>query len=373
MAQSAKHHVCRNGGIKLIETVAVFERKAETLTYTRCVIDKVIELSKEEYVQFSNHLLDEQDFIKENREFMYEETNGKNHCLLVLGEGLNDGVLVQAEGCSFARYAAVLPNARMLWNMEQHPTLKKHYENAISVYESYSEKTMQNHQDGHYRIDLDDIFSEVNSQYLTKSLLEDMMQENPDFETVELIDGELFITLAEHAQERNPAQPIRRLKSEEIEIMLAKHVLWLHDAGGEQADFTNCEIYDMDLESYRLDQAIFKNAVIRNSSLRCANVRGADFENAIFEVCDVSHIISEDANFKGTSFKICEMQDTVFKNCNLKDAFLFQVATRDCRMQNCCIENIKIRNQGSQRISMQECSRDEIEWEQENMDVGMSM
>lgn len=255
--------------------------------------------------------------------------------------------------------------------MEQHPTLKKHYENAMSVYEHYSERAIKNHQDGFYRIDLADIFAEINSQYLTKSLLEDMMQENPAFENVELIDDELFITVSKQAQ--NLKQPLKKLTSEETEIMLAKHVLWLHDAGGERADFTNCEIYDMDLESYRLDQAIFKNAVIRNSSLRCASVHGTDFENATFEICDVSHIVAEDANFKGTRFKTCEMQATVFKNCNLKNAGLFQVLASDCRMQNCCIENLTVRNKVTQKISLQECSRDEIEWEQANMDVGISM
>ena len=357
----------------MIETVAVFERKPDKLQYTKCVVEKMVELPQEEYWQLFNHLSDDQTFIEENIKCMHQDDLGKRHCLLVLGKGIEDGILVGAQGYSHARYAALLPNARMLWNMEQHPTLKKHYENAMSIYESYSEVAIANHQDGHYRIDLDDIFSEVNSQYLTKSLLEDMMEENPNFETVELIDDELFITIAEQTQGRNPAQPIRRLKSEEIEVMLAKHVLWLHDAGGEQADFTNCEIYDMDLGSYRLDQAIFKNAVIRNSSLRCASVRGTDFENAIFEVCDVSHIISEDANFKGASFRICEMQATVFRNCNLKDASFFHVSTRDCRMQSCCIENVEFRNDKSQRISLNECSRDESEWQQENMDVGISM
>lgn len=260
---------------------------------------------------------------------------------------------------------------KMILDMEQHPTLKKQYENAISVYEYYTEKALSDHQEGVYRILVDDVLDEEVGRYLTSAVLEDMMQENPAFEHVELIDDELFITVAKQTQE--PIQPIKKLTSEEVEIMLAKHVLWLHDAGGEQADFSNCEIYDMDLESYRLDQAIFKNAVIRNSSLRCANVQGADFENATFEVCDVSHIISEDANFKNASFKICEMQATVFRNCNLKDATFFQVATSDCRMHNCCIENVKIRNKESQKISLNDCSRDEYEWQQENADVGISM
>lgn len=185
----------------MLEVLAVFERKKETLKHARCVIDKVIELSKEDYIQFSNHLLDEQDFIKENSGCMYEETNGKNHCILVLGEDMDDGILVQAEGCSYARYIALLPNARMLWNMEQHPALKTLYENAMQVYEHYTKQALSNHQDGHYRMYLPEVFSEPNSQYLTNSLLEDMMQENPAFEHAELIDDEIFITLQKQSQE----------------------------------------------------------------------------------------------------------------------------------------------------------------------------
>ena len=350
----------------MIETVAVFERKPDRLRYTKCIIEKMIELPQEEYWQFFHHLSDDQIFIEENVKCMYQDELGKRHCLLVLGVGMEDGILVEAQGDSHARYAALLPNARTLWNMEQHPVLKEQYENALHVYEEYAEKAISDHQDGVYRLLMDNVLDEKEGRYLTSAVLEDMLKENPDFEHVELIDDELFITIAEQTQERKTMQPIRKLKSDEIEIMLAKHILWLHDAGGERADFTNCEIYDMDLESYRLDQAIFKNAVIRNCSLRCANVQGADFENATFEICDVSHIVSEDVNFKGANFKICEMQSTVFQNCNLKNASIFQSLTSDCRMQNCCIENVKIRNKETQKISLQECNRDESEWMEQN-------
>lgn len=357
----------------MIETVAVFERKPDKLQHTKCVIEKMVELPQEEYWQFFNNLSDEQTFIKENNECMYQDELGKRHCLLVLGKGIEDGILVEAQGYSYARYAALLPNARTAWNMEQYPVLKKQYENAISVNEYYTQEALTHQQDGMYRILVDDVFSEITGQYLTKSLLEDMMQDNPNFEHAELIDDEIFITLAEQPSQEDGKKSIKELTSQEVEIMLAKHVLWLHDAGGEQADFSNCEIYDMDLESYRLDQAIFKNAVIRNTSLRCAEMQGTDFENALFQVCDISHTIPEDANFKGARFKVCDLQATVFKNCNMKDARFFQVATNDCRMNNCCIENVKIRNDDSQKISWRECSRDESEWQQESADIGISM
>jgi hypothetical protein len=34
------------------------------------------------------------------------------HCLLVLGEGCSDGVLIEAEGYNYARYSSFMPGAR---------------------------------------------------------------------------------------------------------------------------------------------------------------------------------------------------------------------------------------------------------------------
>ena len=34
---------------------------------------------------------------------MYVDTEGVSHCLLVLGEGSDDGILVESEGSSYAR------------------------------------------------------------------------------------------------------------------------------------------------------------------------------------------------------------------------------------------------------------------------------
>ena len=201
LAQSSRHHVYRNGGIELIETIAVFERKPTRLQHKKCVIEKVVELSQEEYWQFYNNLLDDQTFIEENKDCMYQDEHGTMHCLLVMGENMEDGVLVESEGLSYARYAAVLPNARLLWNMEQHPVLKTQYENALSMYDYCAEKALSDHQDGVCRILVDDVLTEDARRYLSSIVLEDMLQENPDFENVELIDDELFITIAKQTQE----------------------------------------------------------------------------------------------------------------------------------------------------------------------------
>lgn len=93
-------------------TSAQLMRKEPELRVDKCKIEAVVELDSNEFYDFRNHLFDNQDFIKEHRDLMYQDRDGVSHCLLVLGEGEEDGILVESEGSLYARYSALLPNAR---------------------------------------------------------------------------------------------------------------------------------------------------------------------------------------------------------------------------------------------------------------------
>ena len=180
----------------MIYTTAVFERKEPYLKSSKCVVEKVIELSKEVYEQFNKEKLDYYTFIEENKELMYEDEQGM-HCILILGEGMEDGILIESEGASYARYAAVLPNARTLWNMDQHPELKTHNANAIRMVEKYKEKILNHHQDGIYRILLEDFEADMDAKYVSGELLAELLEKDERFQQVELIDDEIFIVLSQ--------------------------------------------------------------------------------------------------------------------------------------------------------------------------------
>ena len=84
---------------------AVFSRKEPKIEAKEFCVEKVIMLPAGEYESFTNHLMHRHDFIRENVDFMYEK-DGVRHCLLVTGEGMEEGVLVESEGSSYARYFA---------------------------------------------------------------------------------------------------------------------------------------------------------------------------------------------------------------------------------------------------------------------------
>ena len=95
-----------------IITSAMLMRKESSIEIDKCKVETIVELSYSEFQDFKNHLFDNRPFIEDNIDYMYRDNEGINHCLLVLGEGEEDGILVESEGYSYARYTALLPNAR---------------------------------------------------------------------------------------------------------------------------------------------------------------------------------------------------------------------------------------------------------------------
>ena len=96
---------------------ANFREKPCNFLMDDCQIEKVVELSYEDFCQLKITPLVDQPFIMENKGCMFHR-NGVIHCLLALGQGSNDGVLVDAEGYDYARIAAYIPGMRDIVNAE---------------------------------------------------------------------------------------------------------------------------------------------------------------------------------------------------------------------------------------------------------------
>ena len=96
----------------MLETRAVIQRKNPWVEADWCQIEKVIEISGDDFEEFQYNLMNDYDFIKENIGKMWLDEDDISHCLLVLGEEQPDGILVRSEGASYARYYAFMPHAR---------------------------------------------------------------------------------------------------------------------------------------------------------------------------------------------------------------------------------------------------------------------
>ena len=107
----------------MFETKASFKRKDTEIEAVDCVVDQVVRLGGAEFDRFSHNLLRDWDFIRDNPIDTIIDAQGRYHCLLVVGEGRRDGILVNAEGGSYARYTALLPGAAELLDNERYPAL----------------------------------------------------------------------------------------------------------------------------------------------------------------------------------------------------------------------------------------------------------
>lgn len=110
-------------------------RKAETIAEltpkNEIIIEKVILLDADTMHDFKNDLLEDWDFIKDNVDYMYQDTNKVEHCILVMREGDDYGVVVQSEGYPYARYSAYfnVPEDFGCWRWEVYP--QKRYDEIL--------------------------------------------------------------------------------------------------------------------------------------------------------------------------------------------------------------------------------------------------
>ena len=93
---------------------AVMERKATEYDFTRCAIDQVIEIGEAEFEAFLRRPLIDYEFIAEYNRAQHDYTGSTRPCLLLLGKEHDDGILINSEGASYARYSAYIPHARQI-------------------------------------------------------------------------------------------------------------------------------------------------------------------------------------------------------------------------------------------------------------------
>jgi len=75
------------------------------------VVEKVIRLSKSEFEALLKEPLKDRSYVKENKELMYEDKDGFMHCIYVVADDYDYGILIESEGSDYPRYTAYLPKA----------------------------------------------------------------------------------------------------------------------------------------------------------------------------------------------------------------------------------------------------------------------
>ena len=75
------------------------------------IIEKAVRLSKEEFEDLLKEPLKDRNYVKENKDLMYEDKDGYMHCIYVVADDYDYGILIESEGSDYPRYTAYLPKA----------------------------------------------------------------------------------------------------------------------------------------------------------------------------------------------------------------------------------------------------------------------
>ena len=98
---------------KMIINANLIRKESEFRTKS-CVVEKAIAVSHAEFDDLKRHPLRDNELIAENDNY---------HCLLIYDEEQGDGLLIESEGTSYARYAQYIPRAKELVESHQNPEI----------------------------------------------------------------------------------------------------------------------------------------------------------------------------------------------------------------------------------------------------------
>ena len=72
-------------------------------------IEKVVRITPDEVADLIANPLADRSYVKENKRLMYQDESGTMHCIYIVAEGYDYGILIESEGADYPRYTAFLP------------------------------------------------------------------------------------------------------------------------------------------------------------------------------------------------------------------------------------------------------------------------
>lgn len=107
---------------KMIINANLLRKESEFRTQ-KCIVEKSAAVSHAEFDELKRHPLRGNELISEYVDLMYCDKDGNYHCLLVYDSQDGDGLLIESEGSSYARYAQYISGAKELVERRQNPEM----------------------------------------------------------------------------------------------------------------------------------------------------------------------------------------------------------------------------------------------------------
>ena len=160
---------------------------------------------------------------------------------------------------------------------------------------------------------------------------------------------------------------LKVITQKEFELMSAKHLLWLENGLGEQADFSNCLLRDLEMSDRWLENMIFDNAKIIDSRMNGANVNASSFKGTRIIKTECMEMTAIDSDFTGAKFSNCDLSRADMTSSNLTKTAFWDCHFYNSILRESCLEKTKFHRTDIEDCDTTDCVYDEQEWtEQKN-------
>lgn len=173
--------------------------KADRFVPKKCAVEKVLEVSHEEFQHFIENPCGRNYYLPQYKNLMgfYDDTY---HGVLFVDDKNGDGLLVNSEGADYARYSQFIPNAREIIQRHEQTAaldnLKIHMDCCIDRW------LKQNESENEFGIPLTDLIDDSNLAEIFVDYVSEMLYSDPRIEYCELTQNSIEVTKRELVETR---------------------------------------------------------------------------------------------------------------------------------------------------------------------------
>lgn len=247
--------------------------------------------------------------------------------------------------------------------MEESSTLTAFVERMIRITDEMVDQIKECQIDGEYRFYANSFDVAADDEPADFDLFMAMLAERPEIAEVDYAeDDQLYAILKPEFATYEDDSHRRKLTQHEVDVICAKHTLWLHDGSGERADFTDCLLTGIDFSNRGLDQAIFAGAKMVDCNLHETRLNEADFRNAKMYYCCAVNMQAKNSNFKGAFIQMCDLGLADLLHSNFSQTIFSNSNGGRCNMSYCCFDGTFLEGLSSYGANMNNASQNEAVW-----------
>ena len=128
------------------------------------------------------------------------------------------------------------------------------------------------------------------------------------------------------------------MSANEIQIELAKHLLWLNDEyGGKQLDLRNKYIEGFDFSKQEMNSAILDGSKFVNCSFYKTSLCFVEASGTRFNDCQMHDLTAEEGVFCGAEFRNCNLERGMYTHSNFANAKFIQSGVSGMVLNGSCL------------------------------------